>query len=422
MKKIVIPLLLFVIIIFIGCPISNNITVDPNQEIYVPMFSLANASKSIDYEPNPNISDHYTELHGTMYLPQIAYFKKMKNSEISNSELSVKVFHQEIVGTFSYDSKNQESIYLYEIGDDGFIKVVVKADGTFDYQQGLLVNLTEYSLENMYWICDYKNCKIENTKNDIAYCTMKGQLYFGQISEKFNTQGSYIENYNLGQAKTYVHGTEKMIYGYVDPYDADSSEELTQEESFISNKSPSDVTIYEVFDKLNYIKNFNYQRDPNGYRYFNDYYYDIINDMYYGEFCYLPYLISEGTYSGPNNMDPVDFQTTTGYSYEDLGLGEIDSTIELLAKSTDVGYLFVGEGLVANWEVVNNKYRCGFEVEEDGIYLVSPSFYIIDENGNNYKDIAILKLYAGTQYYLGYSNGYDFNKAKDYSYIFYLEE
>jgi len=383
---------------------------------------MINTSKSIDYVQNSNVSDCYTELHGTMYLPQIAYFKKMKDSEIANSDLSVKIFHQEIVGTYSYDLKTQETTYIYEIGDDGFIKVVVKANGTFDYQQGLLVNLTEYSLENMYWICDYQDCQIDETENDIASCTMNGQLYFGQIIEEINSQGSYIENSNLGQAKTYVHGTEKMVYGYVDPYDVDSSEDLTQDESFVSNKSPSDVTIYEVLNKLNYIKNFNYQRDPEGYRYFNDYYYDNINDIYYGEFCYLPYLNSDGTYSGPNNMDPVEFKNTTGYSFEDLGFIGVNNTVELLAKSTDVDYFFVGEGLVENWELSNNKYICPFSVDEDGIYMIPPAFYVIDEDDNCYNDIVILELYADKQYFLGHGSGKDINKTKNYSYIFHLEE
>ncbi|MGD1821908.1 MAG: hypothetical protein ACPKM0_03985, partial [Pleomorphochaeta sp.] len=379
------------LVLFISCPLTSvedgKTSEAINRLVYVPIFNdtVDNTSKSIDFAFTNQSSSIESELHGTMYLPQLSCFKQIQSDNISTDTLTVKIFHKDVIGTYSYDTVKDEATYLYRIDDDGYIEVVVKSDGTFTYKQYLLVDINSFSIDNMYWLCEYDDCKIEYNDSDLANYTLKGHLYYGQLADNLSGEGAIIENYNLGQANVYVHGTDKMVYGFVDPYTVPTSVELTSEESYISDKSPDDVTIDEVANHLSYIENYKYERDYNDYYYFNDYYYDIENDWFYGQLCSADNLLCDDS----KTMDADEFLATTGYSFEDLGFSDCDNCVHLLAESTGVDYLLLGEGDITKWEKVDDFYYLEFSVEKDGVYMKIHSFQICDENKDkisNYAD------------------------------------
>ncbi len=410
----------------------NNINNNLEDQFYIPIFK----ENSLQETKALNLyGTSRTEGYGVQFLPQLTYFKEVNNNSITD-ELSVKFFHDDIIGTHSYDENTKKHRFYYPIGENaniGYIEVILDQNNKFSYHQYLLLSPAPDII--MYFITEFEDCEILR-ESDMGYFTTVRQFYYGCIKNKYDTQGNFIgtcinaDGMGMGAGKNYVHGSDKLEYSFVDwKLIKDEDKQFDFNESFISNSIQEDVTIHELLNNYDFIKNLNYSREDD--MPMHDIYYDIQKDKYFRGLFRL-------TENDLEDYDPdyyyncrtkEEFENYTGYTFAELGFSECDNLLEFLAKSTNVEYWLIGDNNSSNWRdnpLDGNYIISKFSVDKTENYLIFPGNVLFNDNYDlfvNSETGCISNLVKGETYYLGIKKeNIIFDKMKEYSYILYLNE
>jgi len=427
----IVILSVFFIILF-SCQL-NNISSNQNDKVLIPVFK---ENPILDSKALNLYGTSRTEGYGVQFLPQLTYFKEVNNNTINN-ELSVKFFHNDITGTYSYDNSTENHRFYYPIGDNaniGYIEIILDKDNKFTYNQYLLLSPAPDII--MYFITEVKDCEIITDDNGIGSFTTVGQFYYGCIKNKNDSQGNFIGTYydangmGMGEGKSLIHGTYKLEYSFVDwKIINDSDKQFDINDSFISNNIQEEVTIHELLNNYDFIKNLNYTRVDDFPM--HDIYYDTIQDKYFrGLFRLTPNDLENNDPNYHYNCRTKEqFESYTGYTFDELGFPNCSNLLEFICESTNVEYRLIGNNDSSQWidSPNNSNYIISeFTVDKTGDYLIFPGNVFLDEDYEIFVETemgCISRLNENETYYLGINkNNIIFDKMKEYSYLVYLPQ
>lgn len=422
------------VLIISGCSLENS-SVDTDQAtIFVPVISQISNKGSRALEP-PNEIGNIVDMFGTMFLPQLSYFKTISNKEISYDSFPIRIFGRTVYGKTDYGLENDDYTLTYDLGEkEGYIEITINNSGSFSYKQYLIINFGGH-IGIMYSIHSIDEGKIIRNGNVGEYYG-KGQLYYLSFDTDKSDDKAYFFDQNLGNAKTYTRGTEAMVYGIIDPFIV--IQDVSEKELFIAKKSINEITMNDLLPKQELIKNFPYERQDNNLYPMNDFYYLIKEGSYIGYLSHGNLIDDVDGYELPNldTREETNFKEHVGYSFKNFGYSDSDNIYQFLGDSLKLEYSLIGKNKVANWDNQNNIniYTSKFTVDKSAVYMVPPGFFVLDsENkilGTNVDDDnllfpergCILELNNNENYFIGFPfEDFDLETMKNYSYLFKLE-
>lgn len=407
--------------------VSTSCIMDnPNTEsktVLIPVFNKPYIpSRALNPDENRNTEK---DLYGTMFLPQLTHFTLGNSTNLSTDNFPVSIYGETFYGDIEFDPAGNQYTIEYNIGDnDGYIKVTIDRNGSFSYAQYLLVNVHDRE-GTMYLIHEIKNGQISIIGDRIGDYVARGQLYYGHFQEDETGTSTSIITDDVGQAKTYLRGTDAMVYGFADPYRVMDGISFDPKDLFIADKKENKITVDDILVKLDEIQSFQYERPSDWAFTMTDVYYFFEKDKYDWFYSYgneSPYI--EGL-PDVDTREKIHFETATGYSFEDLGYPSCENIYHFLGESLNLDYIFIGNGESENWSEAEDISYSKFTIEEPGVYMVPFRFKVYDDdktplfNGDLDVGAELLELQA-KDYYIGYSSS-EPEMMKQYSYLFKLD-
>lgn len=423
-------ILILLVLTLMGCSLEpSEIGNGPSQSttVFIPVINQLPTKSGRALIP-PEDPDTLVDVYGTMFLPQLTHFIQTTTTDVSLESFPIRILGETVNGEFEIGPENNQYTLKYHLGDDdGYIEVNIDNSGAFNYKQYLLIDIggdagIMYTVHNI----DGGHISLNGTIGEYAD---RGQLYYGFLQENDSGTSTSILPNHIGNARTYIRGTESMVYGVVDPFLVNDLDSLEESDLHIADKPKTDITVSDLVLKLDAIQSFAYARSPDTIYPMNDMYYSFYEDRYSGYLSYGGIDMGDAAFSiSENTRDKEGFEDYTGFSFADLGYPKCDNLFQFLGDSLRFTYSLIGDGDNANWEPLGDLTAAEFVVEESSVYMAPPGFIILDNEqsslaGSTTKlDGEILELSADTTYYIGFLNSkFSLDEMSRYSYLFKLE-
>ncbi len=421
-------ILILLVLTLMGCSLEpSEIGNGPSQSttIFIPVINQLPTQSAKALIP-PEEWDTAVDFYGTMFLPQLTHFIQTTTADVSLESFSIRILGETVNGEFEIGPENNQYTLKYHLEDDGYIEVNVDSSGTFNYKQYLLIDVGG-AVGIMYMIHTIEGGHISQN-GIIGEYTERGQLYYGILQENESGTSTSILPYDIGNARTYIRGTESMVYGIVDPYVVNDLDSLEESDLHIADKPKTDITVSDLLLKLDEIQSFAYARSPDNIYPMNDLYYDFYEDRYSGYLSCGGIATDDDFYPSINTRNKEGFEDYTGFSFADLGYPQCNDLFQFLGDSLGLTYSLIGDGDNTNWKSIGDYTAAEFGVEESSIYMVPPGFNILD-NDKNLLAVSqaneggeILELSADTTYYIGFlTSKFSLDEMSCFSYLFQLD-
>ena len=265
------------LLLLIGCAMpEQNYGMGHEFGFFAPSFGGDDKTVDVDSRVSspPSIPDS-SKAKNILYVAQLEHFTVIPELSESNSALEARILGISLVGELQtdYPEAGQYTVTYtfpedeYRIPEsqpikDGRITVTIRNNGTFSYSQHLIVDLGNDSGTGepygiWYLLYEIENGFIQTDEDTRGSYYADGVHYFGQLTDNSSDYAQITNNdYAVGKATSFIRGEEDDVQAYVSIERI--GDESTEVPLPIAEKSVNELTIDDILDDLETIKEFEY--------------------------------------------------------------------------------------------------------------------------------------------------------------------